>query len=430
MLPIIKTKDLKIIYNLGKTSEVRALDGVDVEIFPQEYVIFLGPSGCGKSTLLYAILGLRKPTYGEIYINGKPISSFNEKELDKHRRSSIGIIFQAYYLIPTLSVIDNVVLPQVFQGKNIRQRKEKARHLLARFGIENQAQKHPNVLSGGQRQRAAISRALINDPMMIFADEPVGNLDTDSAWIVMEHLKKINEEDKKTILLVTHDPRYAHYAHRVYHMSDGKIVREIKNPSRRQIKPMGDKGEIFTELDQLAKLYPYAKPEDLKTRALANYLTQDFNAIQRQRLEESIRKLMEKKIDAQKFFDILDKPIEEGGVGLYKQTAKALTEKTLRVLEEVEEYKRGLLKVSQPSEKAKVVARLRRFLLDNFEGELSLSQTERLDVAIEKRMVGIFDRKAFRKELDKSFKKGGVGLNRATAKNFSKRLEIILAESK
>ena len=429
MFPIIRTQDLKVIYNLGKTNEMRALDGVNIEIYPEEYVILLGPSGCGKSTLLYAILGLQKATYGEAYIKGKPISSFTEHDLDEQHRSSVGIVFQAYYLISTLSVIDNIILPQVFQGKGIKQRKERAMQLLTRFGIEGQAKKAPTSLSGGQQQRVAISRALINDPMIIFADEPVGNLDSKSATTAMEYLEKINEEDKKTILLVTHDPRYIRYAHRVYYMKDGKIVRESRNPAKAQIKPLDEREEVFTEIDQLGRLHPYTDIAKLKPLALVDYLTQDFNVIQRQRLEKSVSDLMERRINAETFYNVLDKPIEKGGVGLYKQTAQALTEKTLKVLNEVRVYKKGLSQPAQAETKRETIKQLRIFLVDDFQGELSYRQVERLDEAISKRMDGVFERASFLKYLDQSFNKGGVGLNRATAKRFTKRLEIILAES-
>ena len=416
MLPIIKTKDLKVIYNLGKANEMRALDGVDIEIYPKEYVILLGPSGCGKSTLLYTILGLQKATYGEAYINGRAVSSFTEYELDQQHRSAIGIIFQAYYLISTLSVIDNIVLPQIFQGKSIKEREEKAMRILTRFGIEGQAKKSPTSLSGGQQQRVAIARALINNPMIIFADEPVGNLDSKSATIAMDYLEKINKEDKKTILLVTHDPRYIRYAHRIYYMKDGKIVRESRNSEKAQIKPLSNKEEIFTEIDQLGKLHPYTDIEKLKPLALVDYLTQDFNTIQRQRLEKSIADLMENKIKIENFYNILDKPIEEGGVGLYKQTAQAFTEKTEKILSEVRAYKKGFSQNSLPDTKRDTVVQLRIFLMDDFKGELSYRQVERLDQAINKRIDGVFEQKSFQKYLDQSFNKGGVGLNRATAR--------------
>jgi len=427
--PIISTKDVKVIYNLGKQNETRALDGISIDIYPEEYIVFLGPSGCGKSTLLYSILGLQKPTSGEIYIEGKPVSSFTEKQLDDHRRLKCGIVFQSFHLIPTLSVLGNVTLPQVFRSGNINKRRKIAMELLTRFGIASQASKPPTSLSGGQMQRVAISRALVNDPPVLFGDEPVGNLDTDSAKIVMEHFDKINRVDKKTVLLVTHDPRYIEYAHRVYYMNDGKITRELKNPKKEQIgKPGGV--QIFTELDELAQMHPYDRPVDLKPKALAYYLTQSLTREQQKRLENNIKELLNNRIDINAYFRNLDKPLENGGVGLYKQTAETIARRTRAVLTEVEAFKKGLLRVSEPSEEAKLVARLREFLLEDYGGQVSMVQLQRLDAAISKRIVGILTKIKFQQELDKPFDKGGVGLNRNTSRTFMRKLEALLAQAK
>jgi putative ABC transport system ATP-binding protein len=430
MEPLIKTENLKVIYNLGKSNEVRALDGVDIEIYPQEYIIFFGPSGCGKSTLLYTILGLQRPTYGKIFIKGKDLTTFSEGELVRYRRSEVGIIFQAYYLIPTIDILDNVVLPKIFLNERPQKRNQRAIQLLQRFSVFDQAKKLPTALSGGQQQRVAISRALVNDPEIILADEPVGNLDSTSAEIVMETLREINEKDKKTIVLVTHDPRYIHYAHRVYHLKDGKVIRETINPEKRQIKVISGKERLFTELDKMARVYPYASEEDLKARVLANYLTQEITEQQIKRLEESIKKLFKKEINLKEFYLILDKPLEKGGVGLYKQTAKAFTERIGKIFEEVESLKLEMREGYIADQKKELAIRLRKYLLDNYKGQISYLQLERLDKTIEKRISGELNKKKFQNQLDKPIKFGGVGLNKATAKNFSRQLELLLAQAK
>ena len=195
--PIIKTKGLKVIYNEGKPNEVRSLEGVDVSIYPQEYIIIFGPSGCGKSTLLYSISGLQRPTYGEVEVEGKKIFEMSKKEMLKLHQTGVGMIFQAFYLVPSLRVIDNVGLPKSFLGERPSVRKESAMQLLRRFSIAEQHNKFPNQLSGGQKQRVSIARSLINNPSIILADEPVGNLDSESAKNVMQILKELNEVDKK-----------------------------------------------------------------------------------------------------------------------------------------------------------------------------------------------------------------------------------------
>jgi len=429
--PLISTKDVKVIYNLGKQNEVRALDGVSIDIYPEEYIVFLGPSGCGKSTLLYTILGLQRPTSGEVFINGRAMSTFTDKERDDHRRLTSGIVFQSFHLISTLSVLGNVTLPQVFRNGDITKRRKAGMDLLTRFGIESQANKPPTSLSGGQMQRVAISRALINDPPILFGDEPVGNLDTESAKTVMDHFDKINQIDKRTVLLVTHDPRYIQYAHRVYYINDGKIVRELKNPKKNQVKPMeGRGGPVFTELDELAQMHPYDRPIDLKPKALAYYLTQTLTRSQQEKLESNIKELLNGRIDINKYQKNLDKPIENGGVGLYAQTAESIARKTIKLMEEVNEFKKGLLRVSEPSEEAKLVARLREFILEEYSGQITMAQLQRLDSAISKRIVGILTKIKFQQDLDKPYEKGGVGLNRSTSRIFMHKLEALLAQAK
>ncbi len=221
----IEIENLSVIYNQGQSNEVRSLENVNLEIYPQEYVIIFGPSGCGKSTLLYSISGLQRPTYGTVKVDGQDINKISKKEQVEFHRRKIGMIFQAFYLIPSLNIIDNVCLPKIFTGDSQKERREAAMKLLHRFGIAEQADKFPSELSGGQKQRVAIARSLINNPDIILADEPVGNLDSKSSHNVMMILKELNEIDKKTIILVTHDPNHLAYGDKIVHMKDGKIIK-------------------------------------------------------------------------------------------------------------------------------------------------------------------------------------------------------------
>jgi putative ABC transport system ATP-binding protein len=233
--PIITVEKMKIIYNQNKSNEVRSLDGVDLQIFPQEYVIIHGPSGCGKSTLMYSIGGFQIPTEGEVTVEGKKISKMTAREIVDLHQTGVGMIFQAFYLIPTLTVLDNVCLPRTFMGENLKERREAGMNLLQRFGIMEQAYKFPSQLSGGQKQRVAIARSLVNNPQIILADEPVGNLDSESARNVLQILKNLNEIDKKTIIMVTHNPEHLYYGDRIIHMKDGKIVGEEVNKEKRPL---------------------------------------------------------------------------------------------------------------------------------------------------------------------------------------------------
>src|SRR3972149_7743287 len=177
MEPIISIEKLAVIYNLGKSSETRALSEISFEIYPGEYIVFFGPSGSGKSTLLYSIAGLEYPTYGKILVQNQDLTKMTEKQIGEYHQNAVGMIFQSYHLIPSLSVFDNILLPRMFAGRSVGTWKQDALVSLKRFGIAEQAKKDPTTLSGGQQQRVAIARALINNPQILLADEPVGNLD-------------------------------------------------------------------------------------------------------------------------------------------------------------------------------------------------------------------------------------------------------------
>ena len=430
MEPLIKTKDLKVIYNLGKSNEVRSLDGVSMEIYPREFVILFGPSGCGKSTVLYTILGLQRPTDGQVFIMGKDLKTFSEKDLTYYRLKQVGIIFQAYYLIPSINVIKNIMLPKIFLEESISRRMLKAKELLERFGIYPQKDKLPMALSGGQQQRVAIARSLINDPEIILADEPVGNLDTKSAEVVLQTLCDINEKDKKTIVLVTHDPRYLSFAHRVYHLKDGKIIRETINPEKSQIKEITSQDRLFTEIDRMARTFPYTPQEELKAKVLTEYLTHDLTDQQNRVLEEAIGKYLNEELDLQDLYNILDKPVEVGGVGLYKQTADLFIRKIEAIMEGVGVLREQVQPEVDVMRKMELATKFRGFLLDDFQGGLSYLQIQRLDEAIESRISGADTSEVFEKFLDRPFKEGGIGLNRTTARNFTRKLEVILSQHK
>lgn len=230
----IKTENVNVIYDRGKPSETKALSDINTTIYKEDFVIFFGPSGCGKSTMLYTVSGIEKPTSGKIFVLGKNITEFSPMESAKFHRAQIGMVFQAYNLIPTLTVIDNVALPQVFRGVSRERRLLRARILLQRFDILPQADRLPSELSGGQQQRVGIARALINEQPIIFADEPVGNLDSKSAKIVLDILYDLNVKDKKTVILVTHDPSLLKYATHIIYMKDGFIVGEKRFSSKQR----------------------------------------------------------------------------------------------------------------------------------------------------------------------------------------------------
>ena len=228
---VIWTQDLHKIYKMG-TNEVHALRGVSIAIKKGEIVAIMGPSGSGKSTLMNIIGCLDQPTWGTYNLAGKDVSKMSDDELAVIRNRSVGFIFQNFNLLSRTSALDNVVLPLIYAGASVRDRRNKAKEVLGAVGLSDRIDHSPNELSGGQQQRVAIARALVNEPSIILADEPTGNLDSKSGREVMEILKTLNEETGITIILVTHDPRVSEYAQRTLHLFDGKVTQEDINGSQ------------------------------------------------------------------------------------------------------------------------------------------------------------------------------------------------------
>jgi putative ABC transport system ATP-binding protein len=224
---VIKIDGVWKIYRMGDV-EVPALRGLSLEIKKGEFVAVMGPSGSGKSTAMNMIGCLDIPTKGRILLDGKDISHLSESDLAQIRGKKIGFIFQQFNLIPTLTALENVMLPMTFQGIPSHMRKQRAIELLKLVELSDRMNHKPNELSGGQQQRVAIARSLANDPEVILADEPTGNLDSKTGMLVMDFLKKMHNTHCKTIVMVTHDENVAHHAERIEFLRDGDIVRTEK----------------------------------------------------------------------------------------------------------------------------------------------------------------------------------------------------------
>lgn len=224
---IINITDLKKIYVMG-TEKVYALNGLSLKISENEYVALMGPSGSGKSTLMNLLGLLDTPTSGDYYFTGKRVSTMSDTELANLRNKEIGFVFQTFNLLPRLSALENVALPLVYSGMSKKNRLEKAREVLASVGLGDRVEHKPNELSGGQRQRVAIARALVNDPSMILADEPTGNLDTKTSIEIMSIFEELQERGN-TIILVTHEPDIASHAHRIIKLRDGLLESDEMN---------------------------------------------------------------------------------------------------------------------------------------------------------------------------------------------------------
>jgi len=227
--PFIQVRALKKHYQMGGTT-VRALDGLTLDIDEHTFTVVMGPSGSGKSTLLYLLGGLDRVTSGEISVDGARLDTMDENALALFRRRTMGFVFQSFNLIPSMSALENVAFPMQFAGVNAGRRKEQARHLLTQVGLDNRADHRPTELSGGQQQRVAIARALVNNPSLILADEPTGNLDTSSGAAVMQLLSDLHNSGR-TVLVVTHDPRMTRFATHKIFLLDGQIVSEAEYQS-------------------------------------------------------------------------------------------------------------------------------------------------------------------------------------------------------
>jgi putative ABC transport system ATP-binding protein len=223
---VIRVENLTKVYQLGK-QEVRALSGVTFRIFPNEFVAIMGPSGSGKSTLLNLIGCLDTPSEGEYYLSGKLVSALSENELAHIRNSEIGFIFQIFNLLPRATAFHNVELPIIYKGEGKRERALKAQRALEMVEMEHRMHHRPSELSGGERQRVAIARALVNNPSLLLADEPTGNLDSKTGQEILNLFHKIHSQGN-TIIMVTHDMDIAQQAQRILFVRDGKIEREEK----------------------------------------------------------------------------------------------------------------------------------------------------------------------------------------------------------
>jgi putative ABC transport system ATP-binding protein len=223
---IIRIEDLKKTYVLGEENIVRALDGVNLSIDEGAFVAIMGPSGSGKSTMLNILGCLDRPTSGRYFLGNEDVSRMSDDALSAVRGRRIGFIFQSYNLIPQLTVIENIQVPLIYQGKDLNESMEHCVAMARLVGLGDRLDHRPTQLSGGQQQRVAVARSLVNDPLMILADEPTGNLDSKTGAEVLDLIARLNEAGK-TIVLVTHDDKVAARAHRIVRMKDGRIDQDI-----------------------------------------------------------------------------------------------------------------------------------------------------------------------------------------------------------
>ncbi|MDD5084116.1 MAG: ABC transporter ATP-binding protein [Candidatus Moranbacteria bacterium] len=427
--PVISVDKLRVIYNQGKSNEMRALEETNLKIFPKEYIIIYGPSGCGKSTLLYSISGLQRATYGNVTVQDISLSQMNEKqELELHQ-TKIGMIFQAFYLIPSLTIIDNVCLPKIFRGESPSSRRAEGMRLLRRFGIAEQADKFPNQLSGGQKQRVAIARSLINNPEIILADEPVGNLDSESAQNVLTLLKELNDVDKKTIIMVTHNPEHLVYADRVLHMKDGMVVSEEIHEEKRPIEVAqeeikSDPVEVPNELKMLMHSFKNLSSQQMnillipfKAKQLLNHTLSELREEQVNMAESLLKELLFNNIDASQLTERLDADLDNGGAGWNKQRATSFSERIRNIMQQSKNI--------QESPEAALPG-LATYLIDLLHLHINPEQALRLQTFLKQRVESKINQFELKHKLDAPKILGGVGLHKGTAEKLVRELEMIM----
>ena len=437
--PIITVEKMKIIYNEGKSNEVRSLDGIDLQIFPQEYVIIHGPSGCGKSTLMYSIGAFQKPTSGEVTVENRKVSKMKQKEIVEMHQTGVGMIFQAFYLIPTLTIIDNVCLPRTFMGEGLKARREVGMKLLHHFGIAEQAYKFPSQLSGGQKQRVAIARALVNDPQIILADEPVGNLDSESAKNVLKILKDLNEVQKKTIIMVTHNPEHLFYGDRIIHMKDGKIIGEEVNKEKRSLDyfekmrkntldKTQEKIDIPNELKLLMRTFKSLNPSQVgsllvpyKAKQLMSHVMAELNDEQLSLAEGFVKELLFNNIPIRDLPEKLDRSFEKGGANWNRRRAETFSVRIGEIVSQAQLQKQMI-----QNKRKEAYLQMCSYL----EGHFNLHLDERAKLLFQQlvglRLVNRIDSMELRKHFDMPKLKGGVGMNSSTAEKVVREIEMIM----
>ena len=396
-----------------------------------EALVLTGRNGSGKSTLMYAIQGSLPPGNGTLLISGDDVYAYPPSERVYFQRYIMGIIFQSFNLIGSLSVLDNVALPMIFCDADKQTRERRAQSLLDRFGVGMVSHKIPSMLSGGQQQRVSVARSMVNDPKILLADEPTGNLDSVSTQQVMDKIDEINTFDKRTIIMVSHNAAHLSYAHRVYYLKDGRIVREVINPQRKQIKPIKEGETIVTELEQLARIFPYDSVESLRVKSMVNFLTQDYTFSKIERLETAIQHFIAGKVNKESVIKMLMLPYDKGGVGIDEKEARRMVHTADKMLTQANDIKRFRKQFDQAHaffDQHKLAERLRDHLLHAHRMKLSKKQDENLIEVIADRVVGVTGEAEFLERLTKGVTSGGLSLSFDEAEDVTRYFEKLIAQ--
>lgn len=426
MEPIIKLEGINLYYDRGKPSEVWALKDISLEINKGEYCAFFGPSGCGKTTILYVLSGMEseRVTSGKVLVNGRDIAQFTKRELAVFRQIGVGIVFQQFNLIPSISVLDNVALPMAFLGISLERRQTEAQKLLERLNIAPFAHRLPAELSGGQQQRVGIARALANNPPIIICDEPLGNLDSENANKVLEFMKELNIKDGRTIIMVTHEAWSLRDARKIFYMKDGVLLK-VEEPK--------EQGEIAQAVSKLMynQLNPGMGAEQVMAKSLSNLLLRGYSSDEVKRFEFFLVQRLTDHIDGDVFREVLDRAYRDGGVGLWKGKAAKISFMIEGIMDQrhTVEQVYAVLEKTPEAPLVDEAQKIRKWLMEEYKGKVDAQQQLRLDELIIERMRNIITAHNFAQVLNLSKKKFGVGLSMRASSRMAEKLESILGGS-
>ncbi len=419
-VPFIKLEHVEYYYDKGKSNEVRALKDINIEIEIGEYAAFFGPSGCGKSTLLYIIAGIERPTSGRVLVKGKDLMEMTEQELTEYRQTGVGIIFQNFNLIPSISVRENIAMPLAFIGFPASARNGKADEIAERLGIDAYKNRFPFELSGGQQQRVGIARALANGPDLILADEPLGNLDSENANAVLDYIEEFHARDGQTVIMVTHEAWSLRGTQKIFHMKDGEIIKTEAHTPQKGVAPA--RKSVNAELT-------LATPET-RAKAVAQFVLRGHSAEEVSRIEQLLNQLFREQINADEFEANLHKPFKEGGVGLYRASATKITRMVSEFIAETKVLEDAYKKiVSGPAANLlEDIRNIRRWIMEDFSTSLNEKQQARMDTIILERLKGGIPTQEVVHKLNLSAAYGGVGIRIGTALHIAEKLETLLGE--
>ncbi|MEI6580874.1 MAG: ABC transporter ATP-binding protein [bacterium] len=431
--PIIKLENVSLWYNKGKPIEVKALKNITLDINKGDYAAFFGPSGCGKTTMLYSISGIDRFQEGKILINGRDISGLSNQELAIFRQTGIGIVFQQFNLVPSLTVLKNVSLPMLFVGISSEKADIEAAKLLKRLDMTEYADRYPFELSGGQQQRVGIARALANDPPIIIADEPLGNLDSINAKKVLEFLRELNEKDGRTIIMVTHEAWSLRDVKTIFHMKDG-VITDTEHITSKKTVAESLSNHLYEQLSAVKKSDKSTgekedvKLEQLSAHLLSNFLLRGYSMEEIQRFEEILNELFANKITAKEFKDMINKPFKDGGVGLWKKKASSIANYLEEIITKRKDIE-GIYKSLEQSKETSIfdeIHHIRDWLVQGYTGELTPWQIMALDQVISDRVRNLITAKQVPDLFDLSKNKFGVGLSFRASHLMAEKLELIL----